>query len=544
MSDDFQAWEATEPIPATPPQPLADETDLSEVPEVLPVRKKGWPILSWIVILLLVTFIVFVRAVPRKEEGTPTAADPVQLRVMELQSRNLVGTANLFGNPSDQTVYRQAQMFNTGPVPQRLRFIVLAGELAGPGEALAQLRALDEALAKYGIKLTEEQAEVRNLLERLYRDYQRQWVKRGEHQVAEVFAAPKNGPVLILPALNAAFNGSRETIATTLSAEEQTKLRNALGWFGELALAPPDSVKVQQRQKVIGEAQQTTLVFLIALVGAGFLGLCGFVGLLLLIILWLVGKVKGGLQCGSPYAGVYAETFALWMILFLGLTFATQFVSLPGSDLFVTGMAILLSLSALAWPVLRGIPWRQVRQDIGLIPGRNPALEPALGFGVYAMALPILAIGLILTLILMFIQSSMEGTPGEDSFTGRGQPSHPIVEQIFHFGWWGRVQLFLLASVVAPIVEETMFRGVLYRQLREATYRVGGFGSVVVSATIVSFIFAVIHPQGLVAVPALMSLAYAFTLAREWRVTLIPSMVAHGINNGVLMLVLILALGG
>jgi membrane protease YdiL (CAAX protease family) len=84
-----------------------------------------------------------------------------------------------------------------------------------------------------------------------------------------------------------------------------------------------------------------------------------------------------------------------------------------------------------------------------------------------------------------------------------------------------------------------MFRGVLYRHLRDATSSVGYVGSVLASALATSFVFAAIHPQGWIAVPALMSLAMAFTLAREWRGTLLPSMIAHGINNGLLTWILI-----
>jgi membrane protease YdiL (CAAX protease family) len=51
----------------------------------------------------------------------------------------------------------------------------------------------------------------------------------------------------------------------------------------------------------------------------------------------------------------------------------------------------------------------------------------------------------------------------------------------------------------------------------------------------VSFIFAVIHPQGILFVPVLMSLAFGFALAREWRDSLIPGMVAHGLSNGLIM---------
>jgi membrane protease YdiL (CAAX protease family) len=100
-----------------------------------------------------------------------------------------------------------------------------------------------------------------------------------------------------------------------------------------------------------------------------------------------------------------------------------------------------------------------------------------------------------------------------------------------------------LAAVVAPLVEETMFRGVLYRHLREASCRWGTAWSIVFSGTVASFIFAVLHPQGLLAVPVLMALAYGFTIAREWRGTLVPCMVGHGLSNGLVTLLVLAALG-
>jgi membrane protease YdiL (CAAX protease family) len=52
-----------------------------------------------------------------------------------------------------------------------------------------------------------------------------------------------------------------------------------------------------------------------------------------------------------------------------------------------------------------------------------------------------------------------------------------------------------------------------------------------------------IHPQGLLAVPALMSLAIAFSLAREWRGSLIAPMVMHGVSNGAVMALLMVLAG-
>jgi membrane protease YdiL (CAAX protease family) len=112
-------------------------------------------------------------------------------------------------------------------------------------------------------------------------------------------------------------------------------------------------------------------------------------------------------------------------------------------------------------------------------------------------------------------------------------PSHPVVQILVSPSWWQRIQVLLIASVAAPIVEETMFRGVLYRHLRDASRRLGTVLSILLSGTLVSFVFAVIHPQGIIAVPALMALAYGFTIIREWRGSVIPCMVAHGLNNGI-----------
>jgi membrane protease YdiL (CAAX protease family) len=96
---------------------------------------------------------------------------------------------------------------------------------------------------------------------------------------------------------------------------------------------------------------------------------------------------------------------------------------------------------------------------------------------------------------------------------------------------------------LAPLVEETMFRGALYRHLREASAGWGRVSSVVVSTFLSSFLFAVIHPQGWLAVPVLGGLAAVFALAREWRQSLVPPMVAHAVNNGITTLVLLMMAG-
>ena len=160
-------------------------------------------------------------------------------------------------------------------------------------------------------------------------------------------------------------------------------------------------------------------------------------------------------------------------------------------------------------------------------------------------AFGLLIVAVIIVWLLTWLQTELfGGGPGPEDLRSPISPDHPITLPLARGSWAIRLQIFFLASIVAPIVEETMFRGVLYRHLREVT----GWAPVVVSilfaALVSSFIFAVIHPQGLLAVPVLMALALSFVLAREWRGTLIPGMVGHGLNNGLVLLISVFTLSG
>jgi membrane protease YdiL (CAAX protease family) len=224
------------------------------------------------------------------------------------------------------------------------------------------------------------------------------------------------------------------------------------------------------------------------------------------------------------------------MVLYLGLGYAFRRVPAGHLALSLNLLAMLLSLTVLAWPVVCGVPWPQLRDDIGWRGERRRGLGLVLGLGTYLAALPLAAAGLAATLALIFLQRHYGGGP-DPLRPGEG-PSHPIVGVALRADGRVWLQLVLVASVAAPVVEETMFRGVLYRHLREATGRLAPALSALVSALASSFVFAVIHPQGWLGVPLLMALALAFALAREWRGSLVPGMVAHGLNNGVAALLL------
>jgi membrane protease YdiL (CAAX protease family) len=285
----------------------------------------------------------------------------------------------------------------------------------------------------------------------------------------------------------------------------------------------------------------------VAVIAVGFayltLAVVGGLALLTLLAQFVHGRLRTWFAPGSPAGGVYAETFAVWLVLFVGLQYSTTLLPSGPTRLGAAGVAMLCSLTALVWPRLRGLSWPQVRREIGWTSGTQPNLEPVIGISCYIMTVPLIMIGGLLTLILIYLFRHLQGA-GTGGPGGMPPITHPLAEAVLYMSWWGRLQIMVLACLVAPLVEETMFRGVLYRHLRETSVRWGRLVSPLISATLVSFLFAVVHPQGLLAVPALMGVAYGLNLAREWRDTLIPSMVAHGINNGVVFMLLLFLAGG
>jgi membrane protease YdiL (CAAX protease family) len=168
-----------------------------------------------------------------------------------------------------------------------------------------------------------------------------------------------------------------------------------------------------------------------------------------------------------------------------------------------------------------------VRQDIGWTLGRAPLLEPACGWVCYLINMPLVVAGFLMTMILEKLSASLSQLGDGEPAT----PTHPVLEQFANLDWANLLLLFVLLSVIAPLIEETMFRGFLHRHLRETFLPRRPLLAGVATALIVNRLFAAVHPQGLTFIPVLTALACGFSLAREWRGTLIPAMVAHGTNN-------------
>jgi hypothetical protein len=468
-------------------------------PVSTPPAKRGHSIVAWLVICLTVGTVVW-----RTAAVAPKAHAQFDPFLIDLQIRGMVGVADLLGM-RNEGLYHQTETAIGKGYYQQIYLAILAGELLGPVQARDQLRHLPDD--------RNDDPETVEALDTIFRMREEGELnhnsRRRSHDVED-----------------------KAEFETMTAAEE--RVRDKLGWSGALALNPPDTPNHAERERLLKSARRTAamlltlegMAFILVPVGLGLLG----------IVLGLAAyrKVRPRLSTGSPNGGIYAETFALWMTLFLGLAFLGRFIPAGNSHLLVSIGLELVSLSVLAWPVIRGVAWRDMLREVGLARPARPGFEVLAGVSTYVVAVPFLAAGVVAMLILMAVAKRL----GYEV----AMPGHPLVKEVAESGAWGYLQALVAACIMAPIVEEMMFRGFLLRHLRELTARWGRVLSFIVSAFVVSFLFAVIHPQGWLGMPALMGLAFAFCLAREFRGTLIPCMVAHAIqNSAVLIMVYVMA---
>ncbi|MFZ4507911.1 MAG: CPBP family intramembrane glutamic endopeptidase [Fimbriimonas sp.] len=123
---------------------------------------------------------------------------------------------------------------------------------------------------------------------------------------------------------------------------------------------------------------------------------------------------------------------------------------------------------------------------------------------------------------------------------GLPTPTHPVSEQLMkHQDPKTVLVLLFFGAVAAPIWEEIMFRGMLFPALSQR------LKSLPNAAIMSSFLFAMIHPQGLPLWFALATIAGMNCALMNHTRSLVPSIVLHSLHNFVLLiLTVVLGLAG
>ena len=449
---------------------------------------------AWTLLIMLVLGVAYLQTLSEQRESD-VKDDPAGLVIVQIQAKILLGVAAL--TDADQVMRQQeAQVLDAGTVDQRQRYMAFMIALGDPETAKQAALRMQADVAERQEALTKQQSQTQEML--------------------DILASGGTLP------------------------SDHTSLASTLGWFGEFLEADEN-----ERDEIIAQARRTTIV--VGGIGSGILlaAMVGFILLLVFIVKGFGGSLRSNMVSPASHHGLYVEVFVVWLFVFLLFTILASLVAQTIAEgnatvaMLFTLCAFFGSLSALLWARVRGVAWSQMQRDIGWHRGAGICKELLWGVVGYATTLPILGIGVLLTMLLFAIQSAFSHG---DPLGGTGGGSHPIIVDIAEGGWQVRILLLVLASIAAPIVEETMFRGVLYRQLRSVSPRANLFLSIAGSVFLTSFLFAAIHPQGWVAIPALMGIAIGMNLMREWRGTILPSMVVHGVSNGLVMTMVLVLL--
>ena len=488
-----------------------------------PQRLSIGGVFAWAAVALVVVGLVTLVAVQQLGQATKVGGDATQADLMqvEIQTKIIVGQSNLDqllpvpegGMPKTEI----PPEVDSGCYEQRLVYASLKNELEGPESAREYLKSLDEKVGQLQtkeqeedipedkqFKLTKDQQQLRDAMGDLLAEYE-----------ADKFSD------------------------SSVSQESKELIKERLGFPGELFLLPPGTNQAPARNKLVSGAASS-------FISVGFVGavgmLAGVVGLGLCIgfpIMIKQNKLVSYFFSSPTNHNIYIQTFAIWLVGFFGSSILLGVLGLDDTTgMFVQPIIFFGSLSCLFYPLLRGVTFRQLRYDIGWTADRP--IGDTLFAGVSYMAtIPCLIPGIICITLVMFIVGQFSDL---HEFARQTAPGHPVQEYIANGDWLMIFMVFVTACIAAPVVEETMFRGVLYRHLRDWSQKWARWISVGFSAILNGFIFAAIHPQGVAAIPVLMTLAICFSLVREWRNSLLTPMLMHGIHNMVVTCISLLIL--
>jgi membrane protease YdiL (CAAX protease family) len=183
-------------------------------------------------------------------------------------------------------------------------------------------------------------------------------------------------------------------------------------------------------------------------------------------------------------------------------------------------MMIAVALETVVYIVGGGVPllWlvqlaRKRRASLGDEIGftrRSLGINILYGVGGYCIGMPLMmAVALLAPHVFRHLPS----------------PSNPAIPQLISANSVvAGLILTALASIAAPFFEEMLFRGVLYNAIKIQT---GAWPAIILSG----FVFGFIHPVGVAEMFPLAVLGSVFAWMAETRKSLVPSMVAHCINN-------------
>jgi membrane protease YdiL (CAAX protease family) len=459
----------------------------NQTPIVEPPNSPVPTVVLWVLCVLSFVAVVVSNQFAGKAEPESTTVEvlpPDMTNELALQTKLGVKLGSLAGQQALYATSVQAALAKSTSNADHLRGAVSLAEFSGPEAGLKQL----EAFMARELKPGEEALAVDGRL------------------LKQVLSDP---PV-------------------ALSDAEMVGLRERHGFFADLAV----SRGKPSTDPVRAELESGGVQIILVAIAAGGAALLGFFGAIAGVVVMVMQVTKKNFRFAfvRPSGGastLFLEAFLLFLggfaILHIGfpLVLSAAGVLKPGVAPPAWQMAVTLLLQwslllTIFWPLVRGVSWEQWKQATGWHSGKGLWREIGAALVGYAAMLPFLV--LVMALLAVYIMWRQAQDPGA------APPSNPVAELVAGAGWVELLLVFALMTIWAPVVEETFFRGMLYRHLR------GRMG--VLLATVISALwFGFMHGYSGILLMPVITIGAGFALMREWRGSLLPVVIAHAIHN-------------
>jgi membrane protease YdiL (CAAX protease family) len=314
-----------------------------------------------------------------------------------------------------------------------------------------------------------------------------------------------------------------------LNLEQRLLIQTELEWFGSMfeTLVAQNAEELENARTRM-QSQALKLFERIVVLGTAvaIVAVLAILSFIYFVFRFFTGRAKPMFAPGSLNPQLLLEVFVLYLLGMYLFSMGTELVFrlkpelrsqlLPHEILRLHGIGILCLLFLLVWPVFSGAKFREVRQAIGLeIQSVGKAIRDVIvaPFYYFASWIVLGTVLIIYGLIMTYLKVDIT------------QGAHPMVPLLAGSSDPRLVAtIVIIAVVVAPVVEEIMFRGAFYTWLRS---KMGAAAAIFISA----IVFAVLHPQGAIGIVPLATVGIALAFLREWRQTLIAPMIAHAFVN-------------
>lgn len=322
------------------------------------------------------------------------------------------------------------------------------------------------------------------------------------------------------------FSEERAGNISSITEEEEVLLSAELLEFSSFLNVKKEDGRIVLADKELETAKAAWKRFFIGICVICSVALLALLSFVTLLTLFLRGKLHSHFRIATFPSVLLIEIFALYLAVMAGAPKLLGFLISRGivSNPLTGNIALILAtILVIFWPLASGVSFRELRRAIGVALGgvrkvfRDIVVAPFFYLSGWVVLVVVLA---LYSYLLSYFNIDI------------AQGAHPIVPILLSSDD-PRIPILIavLATFIAPLTEEIMFRGVLYGYMRS-------YLSPKAAVPLSALTFAIVHPQGPVGIVPLMTIGMMLALLREWRGTLLAPIIAHGCVNGGTLLML------